>query len=59
MKDKPVKGTYKRTIHDGSRSYSVVMPNPERGHGKHYNPYKRRIGTFEWKIMKLLEAIKR
>ena len=25
----------KQTIHDGSRSYSVEVPNPERGEGKH------------------------
>lgn len=27
--------TYKRTIHDGSVSYSVVMRAPENGLGKH------------------------
>ena len=25
----------KQTIHDGSRSYSVEVPNPEPGKGKH------------------------
>lgn len=25
----------KRTIHDGSRSYSIEVPNPEPGKGKH------------------------
>lgn len=25
----------KRTIHDGSRSYSIEVPNPEPGEGKH------------------------
>lgn len=25
----------KRTIHDGSRSYSIEVPNPKRGQGKH------------------------
>lgn len=48
MKDKPLKGTYKRTIHDGSKSYSIVMPNPEHGHGKHYNPRKTRLGSIRW-----------
>lgn len=25
----------KRTIHDGSRSYSIAVPDPEPGEGKH------------------------
>ncbi len=25
----------KRTIHDGSRSYSIELPNPQPGEGKH------------------------
>ena len=52
MKDKPLKGTYKKTIHDGSRSYSVVMPNPRPGQGKHYNPFKTRIGSIRWMLKK-------
>ena len=57
MKDKPLKRTYKKTIHDGSRSYSVVMPNPRPGHGKHYNPSKARIGSTRW-ILKKAGVIK-
>lgn len=37
----------KRTIHDGSRSYSVEVPNPEPGKGKHaktsWQAYKRHM----------------
>lgn len=53
MKDKPLKGTYKRTVHDGSRSYSIVMPNPEHGKGKHYNPGKARLGSIRWMLKKM------
>lgn len=27
---------YKRTFHDGSVSYSVMLPDPPAGKGKHY-----------------------
>lgn len=27
---------YKHTIHDGSVSYSVMLPDPPAGKGKHY-----------------------
>lgn len=27
---------YKHTIHDGSVSYSVTLPDPPEGNGKHY-----------------------
>lgn len=27
---------YKHTIHDGSVSYSVMLPDPPAGEGKHY-----------------------
>lgn len=53
MKDKPAKGTYKRTIHDGSRSYSVIMLNPPAGKGKHYNPFKTRVGSLRWHVKKV------
>lgn len=29
---------YKHTIHDGSVSYSVTLPDPPEGKGKHYKP---------------------
>lgn len=35
--------TYKKTIHDGSVSYSVVTPAPESGFGKHTKTVKQII----------------
>lgn len=33
--------TYKKTIHDGSVSYSVTLPAPEAGRGKHAKTAKQ------------------
>ena len=37
----------KRTIHDGSKSYSIAIPDPEPGKGKHaktpMQAYKRHM----------------
>ncbi len=35
--------TYKKTVHDGSLSYSVTMPAPEGGLGKHTKTVKQII----------------
>ena len=46
--------TYKRTIHDGSVSYSVTEIAPSAGNGKHYNPYKTRVSSPEYRFRKWL-----
>lgn len=33
----------KRTIHDGSRSYSIEVPNPEPGKGKHAKTFSQKV----------------
>lgn len=33
----------KQTIHDGSKSYSITVPDPEPGKGKHAKTYMQKV----------------